>query len=76
MREDRCVNVGTLFPPCPACGSRDAVPIAYGYPSHEMFEAERRGELVLGGCLIGPESPAYQCRACDAPLPWPRRDDL
>jgi hypothetical protein len=70
------VNVGTLFPPCPACGSRDAVPIAYGYPSHEMFEAERRGELVLGGCLIGPESPAYQCRACDAPLPWPRRDDL
>jgi hypothetical protein len=63
-----------LFPPCPACGSRDAVPIAYGYPSPETWEAEQRGEVVIGGCLVGPESPAYECRDCHIPLPWPTGD--
>ena len=63
-----------MFPPCPACGSRAAEPIAYGYPSAQMWEAEQRGEVVLGGCLVGPESPAYECRDCRIPLPWPPRD--
>ncbi len=62
----------TQIPPCPACGSRDAVEIAYGYPSFEMSLAEQRGEIVLGGCVIGPESPDYECRNCHAPLPWVR----
>ena len=66
--------VGHLFPPCPACGSRAAVLVAYGYPSAETWEAEQRGEVVIGGCLVGPESPAYECRDCRIPLPWPRRD--
>ena len=60
----------TSLPPCPSCGSTDAVEIAYGYPSHEMWEAEQRGEIVLGGCVIGPESPAFECGDCKAPLPW------
>jgi hypothetical protein len=60
----------TTFPPCPACASTDAVEIVYGYPSFELVEAERRGEIVLGGCLIGPESPDYECRGCGAALPW------
>jgi hypothetical protein len=60
----------TTFPPCPSCGSTDAVSIAYGYPSWEMAEAEIRGEVVLGGCMVGPESPDYECRDCHAPLPW------
>ncbi|MEP6468659.1 MAG: hypothetical protein ABJC24_02710 [Chloroflexota bacterium] len=60
----------TTFPPCPACGSTDAVRIVYGYPSAELWEEEKRGELVLGGCLVGPESPGYECGSCHAPLPW------
>lgn len=68
MSED--VAVAQLFPPCPACGSRAALPIAYGYPSPAMWEQELRGEVVLGGCLVGPESPAYECRDCHILLPW------
>lgn len=61
---------GMTFPPCPACGSTDAVQIIYGYPDAELGEAERRGEIMLGGCLWGPESPEFECRGCQAPLPW------
>ena len=35
---------------CPKCKSDRTVPILYGYPSHEAFEAEERGDLILGGC--------------------------
>jgi hypothetical protein len=71
----------TTFPPCPGCGSTDAVRIVYGYPDFELGEAERRGEVVLGGCLVGPESPDYECRGCGVALPWvdtesPPLDDL
>ncbi len=61
--------------PCPRCGSTDAIRIQYGYPGPEMSESAQRGEIRLGGCLVGPESPAYECRACDAPLPWLSSDD-
>jgi hypothetical protein len=44
--------------------------IVYGYPGLDLFEAEQRGELVLGGCLIGDESPEFQCRDCSSGLPW------
>jgi hypothetical protein len=57
------------LPPCPACDSTDAIRIAYGYPSLEMGMAADRGEIALGGCLVGPESPDYECRSCHAPLP-------
>jgi hypothetical protein len=60
----------TTFPPCPASGSPDAVRVIYGYPDTELGAAERRGEIVLGGCLWGSESPEYECRTCRAPLPW------
>ena len=56
--------------PCPRCGSTDAVRILYGYPSADMGEAERRGEIVLGGCMVWRESPDYECRACRSALPW------
>jgi hypothetical protein len=46
------------------------VRIVYGYPNVRLGNAERRGEIVLGGCLVGPESPAYECRICHVPLPW------
>lgn len=37
-----------------------AVPIAYGYPSSELFEAAERGEVVLGGCVIEVDSPTHE----------------
>lgn len=64
-----------LLPPCPKCGSTEAVEILYGYPTSEAGMAAERGEIVLGGCLILEQSPAYQCRGCGAPLPWARPED-
>ena len=61
--------------PCPTCGSTDAVPILYGYPTNEAFEASERGEFVLGGCVVGEESPDFECSGCGAPLPWVAPDD-
>ena len=60
----------TTLPPCPACASTEAVRVVYGYPSFDLGEAELRGEIVLGGCLVDPESPDYECRGCGAALPW------
>ena len=65
----------TVLPPCPACGSTDAIRILYGLPTHEAFEASERGKFALGGCVVGDESPDYECRACGAPLPWVAPDD-
>jgi hypothetical protein len=48
---------------CLACGGR-MVPIAYGYPGVEMWEAEQRGEIVLGGCCVDPGMPTEMCREC------------
>ena len=64
------MSTSTTFPPCPTCGSTEAIRIAYGYPDFELWQAEERGEIVLGGCVIGPESPDYECRRCGAGLPW------
>lgn len=59
------------FPPCPSCRSAaHPLPIAYGYPSLELALAAERGNVALGGCLVGPESPEFECRDCHAPLPW------
>ncbi len=36
---------------CPRCGSA-SIPIVYGLPSGELFEAADRVEVALGGCEI------------------------
>ena len=37
-------------PACPKCGlDENVIPIVYGYPSEELFEAAERGEIALGG---------------------------
>jgi hypothetical protein len=46
---------------CPACGSRDVQRIVYGMPVPGRVWAP--GE-VMGGCVIGPESPTMRCSAC------------
>jgi hypothetical protein len=36
---------------CPACRHVSGVPLVFGMPGPITFEAEQRGELVLGGCV-------------------------
>ena len=51
---------------CPKCGSTKTVPILYGYPSYEAFEAAERGEILLGGCemIDGMPHEDYGCLEC------------
>ncbi len=51
-------------PECPDCHSSDVVPILYGYPSAEAFEAAARGELIIGGANIDADNPRWGCRIC------------
>jgi hypothetical protein len=46
-------------PHCPSCSATHVIRIAYGYPGPEMWAAADRGEIALGGCVIGPENPAW-----------------
>ena len=52
------------MPTCPKCGSTNSIPIVYGKPSNEGLEKARRGEIVLGGCIITPNCPKHQCKEC------------
>jgi hypothetical protein len=51
---------------CPQCGGRRLIPIAYGLPGPELFEAAERGEVILGGCLVDDANPLWQCASCGA----------
>lgn len=37
---------------CPNCRHHSGVPVRYGLPSLKAADAARRGELVLGGCVL------------------------
>lgn len=45
---------------CAACGTT-LVPIVYGYPGPDLFEKEEQGEVLLGGCVIDDDAPAFGC---------------
>ena len=49
---------------CPRCGSSEIVRIAYGYPGPDMHKEVKRGEAVLGGCMVFPDSPSHECGRC------------
>jgi len=53
---------------CPECESADVVPIVYGLPAPELFASADRGEVVLGGCVVGfaGDDPTHACKACGA----------
>jgi hypothetical protein len=52
-------------PACPECGSTDFAPIAYGYPTPELFDEEGTGNLKLGGCVeTAGVSPRWFCNLC------------
>ena len=48
---------------CPACGGK-LVPILYGLPSPDGFQAAERGEFVLGGCIVSGDDPQLACAGC------------
>jgi hypothetical protein len=50
---------------CPECGSKNVVPIVYGYPSAELGQKEKEGKIRLGGCCITPTAPKYACNECN-----------
>lgn len=52
---------------CPACGNLAGVPLAWGTPDKETWEASLRGELVIAVCVIQPNGgavPDYACLHC------------
>jgi hypothetical protein len=50
---------------CPECGGK-GLRIVYGLPSLELAEAADRGEVVLGGCVVGDENPNRHCVQCSS----------
>jgi len=56
---------------CPSCGRRSVVPVVFGMPAGDLMEAGRRGDVVIGGCVILPGlDPTVACTRCgwsDAP---------
>jgi hypothetical protein len=46
------------------------VPIVYGYPAPETFEAAERGEVILGGCIVFEDMPEGRCPSCLTDLCW------
>ena len=55
---------GRGTPKCPSCGSNKVVPILYGMPGPELIEAYQKGEVELGGCVIGDNDPEWRCKVC------------
>jgi hypothetical protein len=51
-------------PLCPDCGSRESIPIVYGLPGEQLYDASHRGEVVLGGCVIWDGNPQWSCPVC------------
>lgn len=55
---------------CPTCGSTEVDEVVYGYPGEELLEAVRQRRVVLGGCVVSPDSPRWSCAGCG--LRWGR----
>ena len=58
---------------CTNCGSKNTIRIVYGYPSQETLEIAKNGKVVLGGCIISDNDPAWHCNDCSNN--WGRRED-
>jgi hypothetical protein len=59
-------ELADLIPPpsCPECGASKTAPIVYGMPGPELVAKADAGQVILGGCMIGPGQPDYRCGAC------------
>jgi len=49
---------------CPSCGAGDVLKLVFGYPSRGLLEVANRGEVALGGCLIGENAFRWRCGTC------------
>lgn len=49
---------------CSSCGFEETVRIVYGYPSEAILQSSQNKEIVLGGCIVRPNNPLYQCLQC------------
>lgn len=57
---------------CPKCGSK-AIPVVYGYPTPEVEARRDRGEIALGGCMVGlGTEPDFRCTSCGCGWRHPR----
>jgi ribosomal protein L37AE/L43A len=66
-------------PPCEWCGSKNVVPILYGYPGPQINDELERYErehkeppYELGGCLVTDNDPIWFCRSCRKPFGYPK----
>ena len=50
-------------PKCPESGSK-MLEIVYGIPDSETGKKAMKGELFLGGCMVGDDNPKYHCNNC------------
>jgi hypothetical protein len=59
---------GSSSPPCPMCASAATIPVVYGLPGEELHQRSIRGEVVLGGCIVGSNfpdpDPSHSCTSC------------
>lgn len=57
---------------CPKCGSRKALHIMYGMPTHEYMVKAVEGKIKLGGCITcGDNTTNYYCTECE--YEWSRK---
>jgi hypothetical protein len=52
---------------CPVCNSEKIADILYGYPdfSEELDNHIKSGDIVLGGCVVDGDEPAWKCIVCN-----------
>lgn len=55
---------------CPNCKKRNIAEIMYGMPANdpELWERVNAGKVLLGGCCILGDEPAWCCTDCDQPI--------
>ena len=55
---------------CRACGSRTIASILFGMPapSADLQRDLDAGVVVLGGCMVTEDDPAWRCAACGVPI--------
>ncbi len=51
-------------PVCPNCNSFRVVPIVYEMPTRENIKLVKEGKIVIGDCVISPDSPEWHCFDC------------
>lgn len=78
MDEDKSERMERAGKPlkCPKCGAKPLANILYGEPSFsEKLEQDiKSGRVVLGGCCLTLDDPAWQCTHCGLQI-YPRKTD-